>query len=64
MWRIIEEFPNYIINEYGTIYKVYGKKNLRIMKPKLDKDGYLYIGLRNDKVDTLEESINWWLKHF
>ena len=41
MWRIIEEFPNYIINEYGTIYKVYGKNNLRIMKPKLDKDGYL-----------------------
>ena len=49
MWRIIEEFPNYIINEYGTIYKVYGKNNLRIMKPKLDKDGYLYLGLRNDK---------------
>ena len=49
MWRVIEEFPDYIINEYGTIYKIHGKKCNRIMKPKTDKDGYLYIGLRNEK---------------
>ena len=47
MWRIIEEFPDYIINEYGEIFKIKGKKKYRIMKPKEDKDGYLYIGLRN-----------------
>lgn len=47
MWRIIEEFPNYIINDYGTIFKIHGKKSYRIMRPKKDKDGYLYIGLRN-----------------
>ena len=49
MWRVIEEFPNYVINEYGVIFKVHGKKNNRVMKPKRDKDGYLYIGLRNSK---------------
>lgn len=49
MWRIIEEFPDYIINEYGTIYKIHGKRKYIIMKPKKDKDGYLYIGLRNSK---------------
>ena len=49
MWRVIEEFPNYMINEYGVIYKVKGKRKNLIMKPKVDKDGYYYIGLRNEK---------------
>lgn len=49
MWRIIDEFPNYIINDYGVIYKIHGKRKNKIMKPKKDKDGYLYIGLRNNK---------------
>lgn len=48
MWRIIEEFPDYIIDEYGNIFKIHGRKSYRIMKPKKDKDGYLYIGLRNE----------------
>lgn len=48
MWRIIEEFPNYLIDEYGNIFKVHGKRKYIMMKPKIDKDGYLYIGLRND----------------
>ena len=47
MWRVIEEFPDYIINEFGDIFKIHGRKSYRIMKPKEDKDGYLYIGLRN-----------------
>lgn len=33
----------YKINEYGDIYSEYTKK---LMHPKLDKDGYLTIGLR------------------
>ena len=49
MWRVIEEFPNYMINEHGVIYKVKGKRKNLIMKPKVDKDGYYYIGLRNEK---------------
>lgn len=48
MWRVIEEFPNYMINEYGVIYKIKGKRKYQIMNPKEDKDGYLYIGLRNE----------------
>ena len=48
MWRIIEEFPDYIINDYGTIFKIHGRKSYKIMRPKKDKDGYLYIGLRNE----------------
>ena len=49
MWRVIEEFPDYVINEYGTIYKIHGRSKNIVMQPKLDKDGYLNIGLRNDK---------------
>ena len=49
MWRVIEEFPDYIINEYGEIFKIHGNQSYIIMKPKLDKDGYLNIGLRNSK---------------
>lgn len=48
MWKVIKEFPDYIINEYGIIYKIHEKKCNKIMKPKIDKDGYLHIGLRND----------------
>ena len=48
MWKIINEFPDYMINEYGVIYKVHGKKKNRIMQPKIDKDGYYHIGLRNE----------------
>ena len=48
MWRIIEEFPDYIINEYGDIFKIRGQHSYKPMKPKLDKDGYLNIGLRNE----------------
>ena len=49
MWRVIEEFPNYIINEYGVIFKIHGRRSYKVMKLKKDKDGYLYIGLRNNK---------------
>lgn len=49
MWRVIEEFPDYIIDEYGNIFKIHGRQRYKIMKPKEDKDGYLYIGLRNEK---------------
>ena len=49
MWRVIEEFPDYIINEYGEIFKIHGNQSYIVMKPKLDKDGYLNIGLRNSK---------------
>lgn len=58
MWRVIEEFPNYMINEYGVIYKIKGKRKYQIMNPKEDKDGYLYIGLRNEMVDFLDEYID------
>jgi hypothetical protein len=49
MWRIINDFPDYMINEEGIIYKIRGKKSNRIMQPKIDKDGYYYIGLRNEQ---------------
>lgn len=38
-----------MINENGIIFKIKGRKSNRIMKPKEDKDGYYYIGLRNEK---------------
>ena len=48
MWRVVEEFPDYLIDEYGNIFKIHGKRKYKMMKSKVDKDGYLYIGLRNN----------------
>lgn len=47
-WRVIEEFPNYIISEKGDIFKIKGRRSNIMMKCKEDKDGYYYIGLRNE----------------
>ena len=44
----IEGFSQYTISRDGEIRKVTGRNTPRIMKPKYDKDGYLYIGLRSD----------------
>lgn len=48
IWKTIEEFPNYMISEKGDVFKVKGKRCNIMMKPKEDKDGYYYIGLRNE----------------
>lgn len=48
-YRLIPNFENYIISPYGVIRKIKGRAAPRIMKPKQDKDGYYYIGLRNEK---------------
>lgn len=45
MWRIIEYAPNYIINEYGEVYKYKGEKCYRIMKTSIDRYGYLKMPL-------------------
>ncbi len=47
-WRIIPNFPMYKISEYGDIYSYY--KSGRMLKPKLDKDGYLTVNLTENKV--------------
>ena len=41
-WKKIENYPNYLISNYGNIYST---KSNKILKPKIDKQGYLHIGL-------------------
>jgi hypothetical protein len=47
-WRVIPDFPMYKISEYGDIYSYY--KSGKMLKPKLDKDGYLAVNLTENKV--------------
>lgn len=47
-YKTISEFPNYVINENGDIYKYFNTDRQLKLKPKSDKDGYLTIGLRNE----------------
>lgn len=44
MDKIISEFPDYMISDNGDVFSI--KKNKYLMTPKVDKDGYLTIGLR------------------
>ncbi len=47
IWKPIEEFDgNYLCSNLGRIKSTYRKK--RILKPKVDKDGYLEYCLRKD----------------
>lgn len=51
-WKIIENFPDYMVSDQGRFkglkeYRQY--KSGRILKPKLYKTGYLYIGLYKDR---------------
>lgn len=47
-WRVIKEFPNYFISEYGDIYSTY--KSGKFLSPKEDKDGYYEVCLIHNKV--------------
>ena len=47
-WKKIKGFENYEISDYGNI-KSFCLKKERILKHKVDKDGYLGIGLFLDK---------------
>lgn len=44
MDKIISEFPDYLISDNGDVFSI--KKNKYLMTPKIDRDGYLTIGLR------------------
>ena len=44
----IPNFENYTISKNGEVRKVTGTRAPRIMKPKIDKDGYYQIGLRKE----------------
>lgn len=46
IWKTIERAPNYEINQFG---QVRNKTTLLILKQKIDRYGYLTIGLCNNK---------------
>lgn len=46
-FRIIEGFENYQISNYGNVKSLKFNKE-KILKPRLDQNGYLYVGLRNN----------------
>ena len=46
-WKPVEGFEDYAVSNFGRVKSLkYGKE--KIMKPKKDRGGYLYIGLRKD----------------
>ena len=44
IWRYIPNFPNYVISSYGRLYSY---KNNKLIKPTIDKKGYLVVTLQN-----------------
>lgn len=46
MWKEIENFPNYCVNEFGQIKSSYTNK---ILKPYKEKSGYLAVILYENK---------------
>ena len=44
-WKYINNFPNYLISNNGSVFSLYKNK---IMKHRIDKDGYRYVGLNNE----------------
>lgn len=44
-WKVITEYPNYMISNTG---KVYSKINNIVLKPKIDRYGYYVVTLRKD----------------
>lgn len=57
MWRIINDFPDYMINEEGIIYKIRGKKSNRIMQQKKIKMDIIISDCEMNKEDSLKEFI-------
>ena len=44
-WRQIENYPDYFVSNMGNVYS---DKRHKLMKPVLQKDGYVRIALRNE----------------
>lgn len=41
-WKVIKEFPSYMISSYGRVYSI---KNKKILKPQKRPNGYLKVSL-------------------
>lgn len=51
LWVVLEEFPGYVISNYGQIYSF---RSHRLLQPTWNPDGYLVVGFRvNGKTRTL-----------
>lgn len=48
-WRPIPGFPKYEASTQGQIRSLYGKRS-KILKPGINRDGYLHVGLHLNKV--------------
>jgi hypothetical protein len=47
VWQKLKNFPNYEINELGQVRSL-KRKNIKLLKPNLDKDGYYMLYLRKN----------------
>lgn len=45
IYKTIEDYPNYEVSNLGNVRN---KKTGRVLRPSVDKDGYLYVQLYND----------------
>jgi len=53
IWKIIDKFPNYSISNYGRIKRIIGGKGSKInglLKPRINRNGYLNVDLYNDNI--------------
>lgn len=55
-WKVIKEFPDYVISNYGRVKRIKDSKTSNIgkfLKPQFDRDGYLHVNLyKNGKSKT------------
>lgn len=55
-WKILDEFPSYIITANGSIWSL---KQGKFLSPSLDKKtGYLRVRLRNNEHNTINKSVH------
>jgi len=47
IWRKVKGFEDYMISNKGEVMSFKQSKNGKLMKPSIDKDGYLEVGIRD-----------------
>lgn len=62
-WKKVKEFDNYEISNFGNVKSLYFKKP-KVLKHKVDRDGYLCIGLYLDKKPYYKKIHRLVIQHF
>ena len=60
-WKTINNFPDYLISNNGSVFSLKSKK---ILKYRIDKDGYYYVGLYLEKKQSNKKVHRLVCEHF